>query len=383
MGSYDWSDEIKELVADTVILSEKDLNAISHLIEYIIEKKYPYYPYPKAPTNKDDCIAAGGTWDDEQGVCILPKEYLGAGVVFDEGGLRERYEKVAESLRSNRKVKEQWVAPLVKGTHELVGHVREFLPVTQVITNKPGDTVYAALVRDFDLGDWGTYGSPTLADETGTDIISFDSATVKEAGVKFYLKQHLTEKADSNVIEKINQVSRTAVLRAEDKLVLNAIYGTSNVLSIDKSSESVDFDADWIVEIINEFTANDVHVDPGDVVLFISPEMYEALLKDVAGAMAITFSRPDVIQKGRLTEFMGVTIRVVSKSILPNDGSNVFAIAFKKNGGHIFAPKREFLMETEPDVANRRTLVAVTTACAYALCNPYHGLKVKTPVAVS
>jgi hypothetical protein len=337
------------------------------------KKPYYYYPYYPEPKKKKE--------EEEAGEEVLPE---GQGVTQEEKSeeaiLREKLEKVAEALRNGREIREQWEAPIVAGTHEIVGHVREFLPVSRILEGKPGDTVNIATVRDFDLGAWGTYGSPTLGDETATDVISFASASVKEAGVKFYMKRHLTEKADANVLELINQVARRAVLRAEDKLVLSEIQSTAGVLSIDKSTAGVDFDADWIPEIIEQFQSAGISIEPGDLVLFISPKMYEALMKDVAGSMGLVFARPDVIQKGRLTEFMGVTIRVVSKSVLPLSGTNYCAVAFKKNGAHIFAPKRSFLVETQPDIANRQTLTTVTTAAAYALVNPKHGLYIITQV---
>jgi hypothetical protein len=383
---YDWSEEIKELKEDLeehgIALTTAEINAITKAFEVALDKlqkKYPYYPYAE-PKTPEECEKRGGQWIN--GKCVLPKEhgeFYGQGAVF-ESEVREKYEKIAECLRTNTKVKEQWTEPIIRGTKELVGHAREFCKIELILEDKPGDTINIATVRDFDLGDFGTYGSPTLADETTTDIIDFDSAAVQEAGVMFYMKQHLTEKADANVVELINQVARRAVLRAEDKKILGDIYNTTNVLELDKSAAGVDFDADWVPEIILEITKAGVEVLPHELVLFISPEMYEALMKDVAGSMGLVFARPDVIHKGILTEFMGVTIRVVSKSMLPDDTVNVYAIAFKK-GVPVLAPKRNFLIETEPDIANRRTLTVVTTALAFLLPNPSAAVKIKTQLA--
>ncbi|RLG79713.1 MAG: hypothetical protein DRO09_04055 [Thermoprotei archaeon] len=337
---------------------------------------YPYYPYP-APKEKVVVEVETKAPEKEE----EPEAPKGEAAVkeSEEASLREKSEKIAEMLRNNKPIKEQWMEPIVVGTHEIVGHARDFCRIVKLLSDKPGDTVNIPKVRDFDLGAWGTYGSPTLGDETGTDVISFTTATVQEAGVKFYMKRHLTEKADANVVELVNEVCRRAVLRAEDKKILSDIAGTTGVLSIDKSSASSDFDADWIAEIIAEFQGAGIDVEPNDLVLFISPEMHEALLKDIAGSLGLVFARPDVVQKGLITQFMGVTIRVVSKGTLPQSGSNYCAIAFKKNG-YVFCPKRNFLVEADPDPANRRTLIVVTTAAAGALVNPKYGCKVITPV---
>ena len=344
------------------------------------KKKYPeapYYPYP--PKEQKVVMEVRQVAPEPTNEEETAPEGEGAVQETEETVLRERYEKIAEALRTNKRIKEQWTEPIVVGTHEIVGHAREFCRIERLLEDKPGDTVNIPKVRDFDLGSWGTYGSPTLADETGTDVISFATATVQEAGVKFYMKRHLTEKADANVVQRVNEVCRKAVLRAEDKKILSDIQGTTGVISIDKSTESSNFDADWVAELISQFQSAGVDVQPGDLVLFISPEMHEALYKDIAGAMAITFARPDIVQKGRIEEFMGVTIRVVSKTILPLSGSNYCAVAFKK-GGYVFCPKRNFLVEADPDPANRRTLMVVTTAAAGALVNPKYGAYIITPV---
>ena len=358
------SKEIEEaLESEGIILDENEreqiVKALTLLLKKIKGEAYAYPYYPEAPET--------------------PK---GEAVIYESKELREKNEKIAEMLRSGFKIKEQWVTPIVKGTHEIVGHVREFLPVSQVLLNKPGDTVHAAVVRDFDFGDFGTYGSPTLADETGTDVINFVSATVEEAGVKFYMKDHLREKADANIVELINEVCRKAALRAEDKKVLNAIASTTGVLEIDHSTDSSNFDADWIFELIDKYTAAGKSIDPGSVVLFISPSMHEALLKDIAGSLALSYVKPTVVQKGLLTQFAGVTIRVVDPTLLPDDGGSPakkYAVSFLKNKAHIFSPKRELTIQADSDPANRRTLIVATTALAYSLVDPNSGCIIKTP----
>ena len=353
-----WEEEIREILEDTPIGDLAQLlQKLKDLLAEIEKKLKPYYyGYPEAPT--------------------------GEASVYESTELRKKYTKIAESLRKFQPLKEQWIVPVISGTHEITAHLRQYCTISGELEDKAGDTIHLPKVSDFDLGSWGSYGNPTLNDLTGSDLITFEEATVQESGCQFYLKRHLTEKADANVIELINEVSRRAVLRAEDKKILSDIYNTTGILSLDKSGAGVDFDADWVAEIISEFQGAGVDVSPNDLVLVLCPEMYEALMKDVAGAMGLVFARPDIIQKGVITEFMGVTIKVVSKSILPNDGTNVYAICFKK-GSYVLAPKRNFLVETDPDPSNRRTLTVVTTACAGLLSNAKHGMKIKTQVSAS
>lgn len=378
----EWRKLYNEMLENMSKEEQKETPSFEEFLRFLFDEakrkaKYPYYyyayshphyyyPYPKKGRMREEELPEG------QGATTATET--------EETKLREKYSKIAEALRKGERIREQWFAPIVKAERELVGNVRDFVKVDTLLEGKPGDVVNIATVRDFDLGAWGTYGGATLQDETATDVIAFSSATVQEAGVKFYMKKALVEKADANVVELVNGVCRRAVLRAEDKKVLEDIYNTTGILSLDKSGATVNFDADWIAEIISAFATAGVSVDPGDLVLFIEPAMHEALLKDIAGAMGLVFARPDVVQKGTLTEFMGVTIRVVSHSILPNDGTKTFAIAFKK-GSYTLAPKREFSVETDPDPANRRTLTVVTVACAGLLANPKYGLKLKTPLA--
>jgi len=348
------SEQIEQLLeAEGLILSEEEKEQIVKALTLLLKKiKGEGYPYPYGQYGQ---------------------------AIVTESLDNSRYEKILQKLRRFEPiVKEVWCPPIARSSHELVGHCQEFCRVIDM-TDKPGDTVNIPRVRDFSLGSWGTYGSPTLQDETGTDVIDFVQASVQEAGVKFYLKPHLVEKADSNVTQLIEELSRKAVIRAIDSKILSDIASTSSILSIDKSGASSNFDADWIAEIIAEFQGNGVDVQPGDLALFLSPEMYEDLLKDVAGAMSLVFARPDVVQHGRITEFMGVTIRVVSKETLPTSGSNYCAIAFKKQG-YTLAIKRNFSIESDPDPANRQTLMVVTCATAGALANPKYGCKIITPV---
>jgi len=353
----------RDIESTNISLTDEEVKALIDALKKLLAKlgvktAYPYYPYYPYPEPK------------------------GEASIYESRELRQKYERIAESLRRCQPLKEQWIVPTVVGTHEITAHLRQYCTISKELEDKAGDTIHLPKVSDFDLGSWGSYGSPTLNDLTGTDLITFAEATVQECGAQFYLKRHLTEKADANVIELVNQVARRAVLRAEDKKILSDIYNPSGILELDKSGAGVDFDADWIAEIISEFQGAGVDVQPNDLVLVLCPEMYEALMKDVAGAMGLVFARPDVIQKGVITEFMGVTIKVVSKSILPNDESNVFAICFKK-GSYVLAPKRDFLIETDPDPSNRRTLAVVSTACAGLLSNPKYAMKIKTQVSTS
>ncbi|MEM3662777.1 MAG: phage capsid protein [Sulfolobales archaeon] len=365
LGEEEFEELKGYLEANNEALSNEDIERIVKAIKDTLLKflgKHYYYPYPYYGYPSPTTEAKGS-------VIVMSEE------------TRKKHEQIAEALRNDRAIKEQWLTPVYKSEHEVVGRLREFCRIERILEGKPGDTVYLARVRDFDMGSWGTYGTATLADETSTDVIDFVNATVQECGVKFYMKKHLTEKADANVVQMINEVATQAARRAEDRKILNTIWDASaTVLTLDKSTTASAFDADFIPEIISTFESNGIQIEPGDLVIAISPAQYEALAKDVMSSMPIAFARPDVIQKGRVTEFMGVTIRMVPKDSLPTSGGKKCSVVWKK-GAITIAPKRDLSIETQPDVENRRTLVVASYAMASILSNPKHAMLVKTSEA--
>ena len=373
----EFAEEIKDLEAryeeilENMTEEEKENASFEDFLRFLFDeakrkKKYPYYPYYPYPEPKKKKKEAEEAEE-------LP---LGEGSVQTEepselDKLRERMEKVAEALRTQPKVEEQWAVPIAVTDNEIIGHVREFLRVDKQLMDKPGDTINIGYVNDLDFGDFGTYGSATLANAAGTSVLATTSASVVEAGLYFYVPKKDIEVIDGDVLAKINDMVRRAALRAEDKYILDRLRNAATI-GLDKIEAGVDFDADWIAELISEFQKAGKQVNPGDIVLFISPEMHEALLKDIAGSVGLTFARPDIAKNGRIEEFMGVTIRVVSTDMLPGVSQTAAlqqrcAVALLKGRGTVFAPKRELLVETDKDPIERRTLFVATTALAFGL----------------
>jgi len=346
-------------------------------------KKYPYpypypypcpprwrYPYPYGPTPKTKATEE------------LPE---GAGIVTEskedeeKKKIRKEKQKIIEALKDKTKLRETWMKQLVDvTTKEVTGHLRDLMLITKVLPDQPGLKVEVPFVQDFDFDAWGA--PPITLTDAGT-IWGSKEYSVQEAGRKFAVPDHIIEQLDLNLLEALEEKFEVAAYRSEDKLILDTIVATTDILTLDKSGTGLAFDADWVAEGIRAFEEAGKDVEPGDLVLVLTPAQYEALVKDIAGSLGLSFARPDIIQKGRLTEFMGVEIRVVGKDIMPGSATNEYAVMFFKNRV-VFAPKRAIRIESERMPQERRTWLVGTHAAACGVPDPKVCLRITTGEAV-
>ena len=99
--------------------------------------------------------------------------------------------------------------------------------------------------------------------------------------------------------------------------------------------------------------------------------------------MGLVFARPDVVQKGRLTEFMGVDIVVVPKANMPTKtvDSTDYKCAYliMKNRAVVFAPKRELLVETERLTKERKVQLTATHTFGCVVIDSNAAVEIITP----
>jgi len=303
---------------------------------------YPYYPYYPKPRREEE--------EEEEEEEESPE---GVGVVSGETDEHQKaIEKVVEALQNPKIIREQWEPTVVDvTTKELTGHLRDICMLSQVIRGKPGDVVNIPFVKDFDFDVLATVGG-AFTEKTG--LVGSVSTTLKEAGMYTTISYADAEKLGVDIIAELEEKMRTAALRAEDQVILDALMADADVPELDKSG-STSFDADFVAEAIGVMQSQQKEVQPGDCVLVLGPSFYEDLLRDIMGAMALVFARPDVIQKGRLAEFLGVEIRVCG--YLPEwDTVNKYVSAYliKRKSAVAFAPKRDLLVETEKLTKDRK-----------------------------
>jgi len=313
-------------------------------------------------------------------------EYSSAGEVGERGGVmsgaqpkglvvEESRTKILESIKRGS-LREQWEKPISLPMAP-TARIATFVVRSSAIEGKPGDIVNIPYVKDFDLDVLANVGD-TLTPKTG--LYGTVQTTLKEAAATTNIPYADVEKLTEDLLARLEEKFNDGALRAVDRHILDTLMADANVPEIDKSTATVNFDADWLVEAVTELLKQGKTVNPSDCILVINAKMYEALLKDIAASQALVYARPDVVQKGVLTEFMGVYILV--SNYLPEYDATTHkksAYLIHKNA-LVFAPKRELLLETERDTAARSIKLTGSLTFGIAILDNKAIVEIKTPV---
>lgn len=258
-----------------------------------------------------------------------------------------RHAKIAEALRSGS-LKEQWERPISTPTKPTAG-LASLIYNSDAISGKLGDTVNITVVKPFDATTLANVGDQ-FSGVSG--IYSIVQTTLKEAGEYTIIPYPDLEKISESLIAAIEEQAESAVMREIDEVIIDTAVGAANVNTLDKSSATVYFDADWIPEAMGAILKGGRKVKPQDLILVLNPYQYEALLLDLVSSTAISMiHKPEIIQNGLVTEYMGVTI-YVTHYLKSYDTGKYYAVLMHKNA-LAFAPKREMLFETEKDTKKR------------------------------
>ncbi|MCD6466228.1 phage major capsid protein [Candidatus Bathyarchaeota archaeon] len=303
---------------------------------------------------------------------LTPKNESGKGEVLSA---KEDYrKKIVESLKSGRSLREQWEAPISLPEKPTAG-IASFIQRSNEIRGRMGDTVTIPYVKDFDMDVLSSVGDSLTAK---SNLYGTVSTTLKEAAAYTTIPYADLEKLSEDLLAELEARFAKAALRAIDKHILDTLIADANVPELDKSGETVEFDADWIAEALSLVAQNGKSIDPQDFILVISPKMYEALYKDIAASQALVYARPDVVRDGMVAEFMGV--RILVSSYLPeHDETNGYLSAYliHKNA-IVFAPKRELLIETERDTVNRQVKLTGSYTFGVAVIDKEAIVEIKT-----
>jgi hypothetical protein len=346
----DWTKELKDRYGLEKQMADK----------YKYRYPYPYYPYrgyPEKPKTQE---------------AQLPQ---GSGIVQESVNPHfKELESIAESLRKRATVKEQWSPVCVDvTTKELTGHLRDICILSQVIKGEAGDTVNIPYVKDLDFEILSSVGAAFTSETTG--LVGSVATTLKEAGFYTTISYADIEKLDANLLAKLEEKARVAALRAEDRVVLDALLADANVPELDKTASTA-FDADFVAEAIQTMRGQQKEVNPGGVALVLSPKFYQQLCIDVMGSMALAFMKPDLAKTGRLTEFLEAEIRIAG--YLPvHAGSNVSAYLIKKESAVAFAPKRDLLIETEKKTELRALQMTGSHTFGRVVVDPKSAVEIK------
>ena len=261
----------------------------------------------------------------------------------------ERRRKVLEALKSGS-LKEQWEAPIALPSKPTAGIV-SFIQRSNEIEGRMGDTVTIPYVKDFDMDVLTSVGA-SLTEKSG--LYGTVQTTLKEAAATTSIPYADIDKLSDRLLAELEARFSKAALRAIDKYILDTLIADASIPELDKSGESVKFDADWIAEALGKVAEKGKDLSPSDFVLVISPQMYVDLYKDIASSQALVYARPDVVRDGLVAEFMGVKI-VVSSYLPEHDDTNHYLSAYLiHRNAIVFAPKRTLLVETERDTQARK-----------------------------
>lgn len=260
-----------------------------------------------------------------------------------------RYAKILEMLKNRSgTIREQWEAPIslpVKSTASLMSFVFR----SDEVRGNLGDTVSIPYVRAFDADILTNVGDPLTAK---TGLYGIVQTTLKEAAATTDIPYADVEKLSEELLEELEAQFKNAIIRAIDKAILDAIIADPDIPELDKSLLTVAFDADWIPEALMMIASQGKTLTPGDYVLVLGPKAYHDLYKDIVGAQALVYARPDVVREGLVAEFMGVPI--VISQYLPEHASGKVSCFLIHRNSIAFAPKREMLFETERDTQGRK-----------------------------
>ncbi|MCK4434763.1 hypothetical protein KAU92_04675, partial [Candidatus Bathyarchaeota archaeon] len=183
---------------------------------------------------------------------------------------------------------------------------------------------------------------------------------LKEAGGWARIPYKDLEKIDSNLLDEVNKCFARAGIRAEDKVILEAINAlTTGDLAgvVNRSTAGNTFYANSIPAAIGKLLDAGKEANPGDCVIYMTPSAYGALLSELSASQPAAFATPSVLRTGRISEYMGVHIVVgpaYAKYPRANATGTVYCCMLGRyKRGVVLAPKREMMVETEKDTVKR------------------------------
>jgi len=277
-------------------------------------------------------------------------------------------------------IREQWTIAVPKyAINELVGHLRDYVWVTDVVKGKPGETVNIPYVNDIKFQHVTPKTGPFTVK---TDLVGVITTDLHESGAYYDAYYGDIEKIDANLLDELNRVFAHAALRAEDDDLIALINtattgqflseggGSSSLAPLfagDTPTITSAMSANKIVDALAALMQRGKEVHPGECICYMNARLWQALMKSVMGSTPIAHARPDIIQKGLVEDFLGVKIVVGSKQACYHDvqgrygaSSYEFAYLMRPKRALALAPKRDILIETDKLIASRQLRIAAS-----------------------
>jgi hypothetical protein len=296
----------------------------------------------------------------------------------------EKASKLVESLQQVRKegwkLEEQWtvVIPGVR-THELRANLRDYVYVSEILKEEPGDVLNVPYVSDVDFQACSAVGDAFTTTWAEASLVSVVTTTMYEAGRYADLSYATIEKINQNLLEEINSVMAVAAVRAEDAKIMSLIEaGTGTNFAGDmrwkggvgKStgtlwSAAANFYSSNIPQALNILLSKGKRVTPDQCVLYLTPAAYGALLTEIAASQVFAFASPALINQGVVEKLLGVGIVIGGyrpSQQRTNNATGTCDLCFLMRGPRavILAPKRELLVETQKQIATRKLRITAS-----------------------
>jgi hypothetical protein len=295
----------------------------------------------------------------------------------------EKASKLVESLQSVRKdgwkLEEQWtvVIPALR-THELRANLRDYVYVSEILKEEPGDVLNVPYVSDVDFLQCAAVGNAWTTTWAEASLISVVTTTMYEAGDYADISYATIEKINQNLLEEINSVLAVAAVRAEDKKIMQLIEaGTSTNYADDLiyrsgkagtgtlSVAAANFYSSNIPYALKALLKLGKRVTPDQCVLYLTPAAYGALLQEVVSSQVFAFASPALINQGVVEKLLGVGIVIggyhtSQQRTNQNTGTVDLCFLMRAKRAVVLAPKRELLVETQKQIATRKLRITAS-----------------------
>ena len=215
---------------------------------------------------------------------------------------------------------------------------------------------------------------------------------MQEAGAWTRIPYKDIEKINSTLLDQINGVFAHAAIRSEDKIILSKFPAVTTGQFggyIDGHSDTESFYSRYIPQALGKLLEAGKEANPGDAVLFMSPAMYGALLKELSVSQPAAFATPEILKSGRILSYMGVHIVVGPASWYTEwrlgttqVGTVACALLGRYKRGFVLAPKREMLLETEKDTVKRSIKLTGSHTLAGKIIDTHEFIRIMTSETV-
>lgn len=277
--------------------------------------------------------------------------------------------KLCETTTTNAAsaIPEIWAKEIVRlSDYEAV--LRKIVREDQSLRGQPGDTLNLTTLNYFTASKFTEETAPTAI----TPSISGVPVTLTEGGCYVTITKSVQEDAIPGLIDSINVNSARAIERMIDGDILNCLQNTTSYGALAGTlTEAGKMCATVIAKACGSLRAGTY--DPAYLIIHTTQEA--SLLQDQYFIDAAKYGNRDVIQSGRVYEYLGLTI--VPTPLAPVSGGTYTAFLISRDAV-VLAGKRDVTVETDYDPTKRTTNIVTSIRYGTAIAHPKGVFTIKT-----